>query len=36
MARDLSPKCRQCPREARKLVLKGERCRTEKCATERR
>ena len=36
MARDLSPKCRQCRREGIKLFLKGERCLTEKCAIERR
>ena len=36
MARDLSPKCRQCRREGIKLFLKGERCLTEKCAVERR
>ena len=36
MARDLSPKCKQCRREGLKLFLKGERCLTEKCAVERR
>jgi small subunit ribosomal protein S4 len=36
MARDRSPKCRQCRREGLKLFLKGERCLTEKCAIERR
>ncbi|TML28307.1 MAG: 30S ribosomal protein S4 [Actinobacteria bacterium] len=36
MARDRSPKCRQCRREGMKLFLKGERCLTEKCAIERR
>src|SRR5918912_542159 len=36
MARDRSPKCRQCRREGMKLFLKGERCLTEKCAVERR
>ncbi len=36
MARDLSPKCKQCRREGTKLFLKGERCLTEKCAFERR
>jgi len=30
------PKCRQCRREGVKLMLKGERCMTEKCAVERR
>ena len=36
MARDTSPKCKQCRREGMKLFLKGERCLTEKCAIERR
>ena len=36
MARDRSPKCKQCRRENMKLFLKGERCLTEKCAVERR
>jgi small subunit ribosomal protein S4 len=36
MARDTSPKCKQCRREGIKLFLKGERCLTEKCAIERR
>ena len=36
MARDRSPKCKQCRREGMKLFLKGERCLTEKCAIERR
>ena len=36
MARDRSPKCKQCRREGVKLFLKGERCLTEKCAVERR
>ncbi|MDG5813720.1 30S ribosomal protein S4 [Chitinispirillales bacterium ANBcel5] len=30
------PRCRQCRREGTKLMLKGERCKTEKCAIERR
>lgn len=30
------PRCRQCRREGTKLMLKGERCKTEKCAVERR
>lgn len=30
------PKCRQCRREGVKLMLKGDRCMTEKCAVERR
>src|SRR6201993_3702376 len=36
MARDRSPKCKQCRREGMKLFLKGERCLTETCAAERR
>ena len=36
MARDTSPKCKQCRREGMKLFLKGERCLTEKCSVERR
>ncbi|MGZ8693441.1 MAG: 30S ribosomal protein S4, partial [Gaiellaceae bacterium] len=28
MARDTSPKCKQCRREGLKLFLKGERCLT--------
>ena len=36
MARDRSPKCKQCRREGQKLFLKGERCLTDKCAVERR
>jgi small subunit ribosomal protein S4 len=30
------PRCRQCRREGMKLMLKGERCKTEKCGVERR
>jgi small subunit ribosomal protein S4 len=30
------PKCRQCRREGVKLMLKGERCKSDKCAVERR
>lgn len=30
------PRCRQCRREGIKLMLKGERCKTENCAVERR
>jgi small subunit ribosomal protein S4 len=30
------PVCRQCRREGMKLMLKGDRCRSEKCALERR
>lgn len=36
MARDTSPQCKQCRREGIKLLLKGERCFTDKCAVERR
>ena len=36
MARDLSPKCKQCRREGRKLFLKGERCYTTKCPLTKR
>lgn len=36
MARNLSPKCRQCRREGEKLFLKGEKCFTDKCAVELR
>jgi len=36
LARDTSPQCKQCRREAEKLFLKGERCLTDKCAVERR
>ncbi len=36
MARNLSPKCRQCRREGEKLFLKGEKCFTDKCAIDRR
>src|SRR5579885_1239477 len=36
MARYLGPVCRMCRREGLKLVLKGERCYTDKCAIERR
>ena len=36
MARDRSPKCKQCRREGMKLFLKGERCLTDKCGVERR
>ena len=31
MARDTSPRCKQCRREGMKLFLKGERCLTDKC-----
>jgi len=36
MAKDLSPKCKQCRRAAEKLYLKGERCNTTKCAMVKR
>ena len=36
MARPISPVCRLCRREGRKLFLKGTRCDTPKCAVERR
>ncbi|MDP2793593.1 MAG: 30S ribosomal protein S4 [Sulfurisoma sp.] len=36
MARNLSPKCRQCRREGEKLFLKAEKCFTDKCSVERR
>lgn len=36
MARNLSPKCKQCRREGTKLFLKGERCSTSKCSLVRR
>lgn len=35
MARYLGPVCRLCRREGVKLMLKGERCETAKCAMER-
>jgi len=36
MAVNHDPRCRQCRREGAKLMLKGERCKTDKCAFERR
>ncbi|OQB43971.1 MAG: 30S ribosomal protein S4 [Parcubacteria group bacterium ADurb.Bin159] len=36
MSRDLSPKCKLCRREGKKLFLKGERCYTPKCALNKR
>lgn len=30
------PRCRLCRREGVKLMLRGDRCRSEKCAVERR
>lgn len=36
MARYIGAKCRLCRREGMKLYLKGDRCRTTRCAVERR
>jgi small subunit ribosomal protein S4 len=36
VARNLDARCRQCRREGEKLLLKGEKCFTDKCAIERR
>ncbi|MCH5161769.1 MAG: 30S ribosomal protein S4 [Clostridiales bacterium] len=36
MARNICAACRQCRREGQKLMLKGERCISKKCAMERR
>jgi len=36
LARYIGPVCRLCRREGMKLLLKGERCHSEKCAIERR
>jgi small subunit ribosomal protein S4 len=36
MAKDNSPQCKQCRREGEKLLLKGERCLTDKCGVDRR
>ncbi|OGF28496.1 30S ribosomal protein S4 [Candidatus Falkowbacteria bacterium RIFOXYB2_FULL_34_18] len=36
MAKDLSPKCKLCRRAGEKLILKGERCKTTKCAMVKR
>lgn len=36
MGRNLDPKCKQCRRAGEKLFLKGERCRTVKCAIVKR
>jgi small subunit ribosomal protein S4 len=36
MARYIDPKCRLCRRIGEKLMLKGDRCYSEKCAVERR
>lgn len=32
MAKNLDPKCKQCRREGEKLFLKGDRCKSPKCA----
>jgi small subunit ribosomal protein S4 len=36
MARIISPQCKQCRREGKKLFLKGERCYSVKCGVARR
>ena len=36
MARDLTPKCKRCRREGKKLFLKGARCNSIKCAMVKR
>ena len=36
MARDTGAQCKQCRSEGQKLILKGERCLTDKCGVERR
>ena len=36
MAKNLSPKCKMCRREGEKLLLKGDRCYTQKCSMVRR
>ena len=36
MSRNTGADCRQCRREGQKLLLKGTRCYTEKCALDRR
>lgn len=36
MGRNLEPKCKQCRRSGEKLMLKGERCDTPKCAMVKR
>jgi small subunit ribosomal protein S4 len=36
MGKHAEPKCRQCRREGERLLLKGERCATSKCALARR
>lgn len=36
MSKNLEPKCKQCRREGEKLMLKGERCDSTKCAVVKR
>ncbi|MDD4332755.1 MAG: 30S ribosomal protein S4 [Patescibacteria group bacterium] len=36
MGRNLDPKCKQCRRVGEKLMLKGDRCSTQKCAMVKR
>jgi small subunit ribosomal protein S4 len=36
MARNIEPKCKQCRRVGEKLMLKGDRCNTQKCAITKR
>jgi small subunit ribosomal protein S4 len=36
MAKNLNPRCKMCRREGEKLLLKGERCYTQKCSIVRR
>jgi len=36
MSKNLAPKCRQCRRESTKLMLKGDRCQSSKCAMVKR
>lgn len=36
MSKNLGPKCKQCRREGAKLLLKGDRCQSSKCAMVKR
>ncbi|MFH1565134.1 MAG: 30S ribosomal protein S4 [bacterium] len=36
MSKNLGPKCKQCRRESTKLLLKGDRCQSSKCAMVKR
>lgn len=36
MAKNIDPKCKQCRREGKKLMLKGDRCNSSKCAMVKR